>query len=88
MITKKDLIIEKYKIMIQQLNILLSIDIFPEFINCTDIVFYFNYNFLMIPHPPEKIEDILEINNIYLDDEEFGKVCDIIIDFLILLNNL
>ena len=86
--SKKDLIIEKYLLMKHQLKNKLAIDIFPEFINCTDIVFYFNYNFLMIQHPAEKIEDILQINNIYLDDEAFGIVCDIILEFLILLKAL
>ena len=36
----------------------------------------------------QAIDDILEINNIFLDDELFEKVCDIIIDFLILLKQL
>ena len=42
----------------------------------------------MIPHPAEKIEDILEINNIHLDDVMFDEVCGLIIDFLILLKEL
>ena len=36
----------------------------------------------------QAIDDILEINNIELDDEAFEKVCDIVIDFLILLKQL
>ena len=86
--TKKHIIIEKYLLMIQELNKILNVDIFPEFNNPIDILFYFQYNFLMVPHPAEKIEDILEINSICLDDEAFGIVCDIILDFLILLKTL
>jgi len=36
----------------------------------------------------EVIDNILEINNIEIDDEVFEKVCDIVIDFLILLKQL
>ena len=86
--TKKHIIIEKYLLMIQELNKILNVDIFPEFNNPIDILFYFQYNFLMVPHPAEKIEDILILNNIILEDDVFGLVCDIILDFIILLNNL
>ena len=86
--TKKVLIIEKYLLMVEQLRKILTIDIFPEFYDVIDILFYFNYNFLMVDHTAEKIEDILEINNISLDDNEFGIVCDIILDFIILLRSL
>ena len=34
------------------------------------------------------IDDILEINNIFLDYEVFEKVCDVVIEFIILLNQL
>ena len=86
--TKKHIIIEKYLLMIQELNKILNFDIFPEFNNPIDILFYFQYNFLMVPHPAEKIEDILILNHIILEDDVFGLVCDIILDFIILLNNL
>ena len=86
--TKKILIIEKYLSMVEELRKILLIDIFPEFYDVIDILFYFNYNFLMVDHTAEKIEDILEINNISLDDNEFGIVCDIIFDFIILLKTL
>ena len=88
MISKKQLIIRKYLLMVEQLRKILNVDIFPEFNNPIDIIFYFQYNFLMVPHPAEKIEDILILNNIILEDDVFGLVCDIILDFIILLNNL
>ena len=88
MSSKKSLIITKYLFMIQELKKILLIDIFPDLYDVVDILFYFNYNFLMIPHPAEKIEDILEINNIHLDDNVFDQVCGLIIDFLILLKEL
>ena len=88
MSSKKSLIIEKYILMVDKLRTILLIDIFPEFNNVIDILFYFNYNFLMIYHPAEKIEEILELNNIMLDDEAFGIVCDLINEFLFLLKFL
>ena len=87
---RKTLIIKEYFIMINKLKELGIINIFPDFNNVTDIIFYFSYNFIMdCQHVPERIEDILEINNYKIEsDEEFGKVCDIIINFLNLLNSL
>ena len=42
----------------------------------------------MVEHPPEKIEDLLLINNINLDDDTFGNVSEIIIEFLFLLQTI
>ena len=88
MITKKHLIIEKYLLMVKELKKILLIDIFPEFNDVVDILFYFQYNFMMVEHPPEKIEDLLLINNINLDDDTFGNVSEIIIEFLFLLQTI
>ena len=85
MVTKKKLIIEKYLLMVEQLRKILNVDIFPEFNDVVDILFYFQYNFMMVQHPPEKIEDLLEINNIKLDDNTFGDVSEIILEFIFLL---
>ena len=73
--TKKVLIIEKYLLMVEQLRKILTIDIFPEFYDVIDILFYFNYNFILVEHTAERIEDILQINNIQLEDNDFGNVC-------------
>ena len=54
MVTKKKLIIEKYLLMVEQLRKILNVDIFPEFNDVVDILFYFQYNFMMVQHPPEK----------------------------------
>ena len=64
MVTKKKLIIEKYLLMVEQLRKILNVDIFPEFNDVVDILFYFQYNFMMVQHPPEKIEDLLEKNKV------------------------
>lgn len=88
MITKKQLIIRKYLLMVEQLRKILNVDIFPEFYDVVDILFYFQYSFLMVQHPPEKIEDLLEINNIKLDDNTFGDVSEIILDFIFLLQTI
>ena len=88
MISKKQLIIRKYLLMVKQLKKILHVDIFPEMYDVVDILFYFQYSFMMVPHPPEKIEDLLEINNIKLDDNTFGDVSEIILDFIFLLQNI
>ena len=88
MISKKQLIIRKYLLMVEQLRKILNVDIFPEFYDVVDILFYFQYSFLMVQHPPEKIEDLLEINNIKLDDNTFGDVSEIILDFIFLLQTI
>ena len=88
MTTKKKLIIRKYLLMVEQLRKILNLDIFPEFYDVVDILFYFQYNFMMVPHPPEKIEDLLEINNIKLDDNTFGDVSEIIMEFIFLLQTI
>jgi hypothetical protein len=87
---RKSIIIKEYFIMINKLKELGIINIYPDFDNVTDIIFYFSYNFIMdCQHIPEKIEEILEINNYKIeDDNEFGKVCDIIINFINVLNSL
>ena len=43
---------------------------------------------MMVQHPPEKIEDLLEINNIKLDDNTFGDVTEIILEFIFLLQTI
>ena len=88
MTTKKQLIIKKYLLMVEQLRKILNLDIFPEFYDVVDILCYFQYNFMMVPHPPEKIEDLLEINNIKLDDNTFGDVSEIIMEFIFLLQTI
>ena len=74
--------------MVEQLRKILNFNIFPEFYDVVDIVFYFQYSFMMVQHPPEKIEDLLEINNIKLDDNTFGDVSEIILDFIFLLQTI
>ena len=87
---RKSIIIKEYFIMINKLKELGIINIYPDFDNVTDIIFYFSYNFVLnCNHIPEKIEETLEINNYKIeDDNEFGKVCDIIINFINVLNSL
>ena len=88
MTTKKSLIIIKYLKLVEEIKLITGKNIFPEFIDAVDIIFYFGYNFMKESEYCQVIDDILEINNIYLDDEVFEKVCDLVIDFIILLNQL
>ena len=88
--SRRSLIIRNYLTMIKKLKELSIINIFPDFDNVNDIIFYFSYNFVMdCQHIPEKIEDILELNSYKIEDDEyFGQVCDIIIEFINLLDSL
>jgi len=88
MISKKNLIIRQYLKMNNPLNNYIQQNIFPDFIDVVDLIFYFNYNFLDPSQYVQTIDNILEINKIEIDDEPFGKVCDLIIGFVNLLNRL
>jgi len=89
MVNKKSLIIEQYLKMIKDIETLIEKNIFPEFWDVIDIIFYFNYNFLKPDEDVQTIDNMLEINKIDIDDDDvFGRVCDIIIDFLNLLKSL
>jgi hypothetical protein len=88
MTTKKSLIIIKYLEVVDKIKLIIGKNIFPDFIDAIDIIFYFTYNFMNESGYCQTIDDILEINNIFLDDELFEKVCDIVIDFIILLKQL
>ena len=88
--SRRSIIIRGYLTMIKKLKELSIINIFPDFDNVNDIIFYFSYNFVFnCNHIPEKIEEILELNNYKIEDDEyFGQVCDIIIECINLLNSL
>ena len=88
MISKKNLIIRQYLEMNTQLNNYIQQNIFPDFIDVVDLIFYFNYNFLDPSQYVQTVDNILEINKIQIDDVLFEKVCDLIIDFLNLLKRL
>ena len=88
MVSKKTLIINSYLKMNEDIKNIIGKNIIPEFWDVIDILFYFNYNFLNPDKDVQTIDNMLEINNIDIDDDVFGKVCDIIIDFLNLLRSL
>ena len=88
MTTKKKFIYMQFLKLNNDLFVLTNKYIFPDFIDVIDILFYFSYNLLDPNKQIQVIDDILEINNVEIDDEHFGKVCDLIIDFVNLLNGL
>ena len=88
MITKRNLIISQYLQMKSQLNNYIQQNVFPDFTDVIDLIFYFNYNFIDQSQYVQTIDNILEINKIEIDDELFGKVCDSIIGFVNLLKRL
>ena len=71
-----------------QLNIYIQQNVFPDFTDVIDLIFYFNYNFIDQSQYVQTIDNILEINKIEIDDELFGQVCDSIIGFVNLLKRL
>ena len=88
MISKRKLIISQYLQMNSQLNNYIQQNVFPDFTDVIDLIFYFNYNFIDQSQNVQKIDNILEINKIEIDYELFGKVCDLIIGFVNLLKRL
>ena len=66
MITKKTLIIEKYLKMNEDIKIYINQNIFPEFNNVIDILFYFNYHFIKPNDDVQTVDDILFISNVSL----------------------
>ena len=88
MISKRKLIITEYLKMNNELINNIQQSIFPDFNDVIDLIFYFNYNFMVESQYVQTIDNILEINKIQIDDVLFEKVCDLIIDFLNLLKRL
>ncbi len=88
MISKRKLIITEYLKMNNELINYIQQSIFPDFNDVIDLIFYFNYNFMVESQYVQTIDNILEINKIQIDDLLFEKVCDLIIDFLNLLKRL
>ena len=88
MISKRNLIISQYLKMNSQLNNYIQQNVFPDFTDVIDLIFYFNYNFIDQSQYVQTIDNILEINKIEIDDELFGQVCDSIIGFVNLLKRL
>jgi len=88
MTTKKKFIYMQFLKLNNDLFVYTNKYIFPDFIDVIDILFYFSYNLLDPNKQIQVIDDILEINNVEVNDEHFGKVCDLIIDFVNLLNGL
>ena len=88
MISKRNLIIRQYLQMNSELNNYIQQNVFPDFTDVIDLIFYFNYNFIDQSQYVQTIDNILEINKIEIDDELFGQVCDSIIGFVNLLKRL
>ena len=63
MVSKKSLIIESYLKMNEDIKTLIKKNIFPEFWDVIDILFYFSYNFLKPDDDVQTIDNMSEINN-------------------------
>lgn len=90
MTTRKQLIIQKYTELQQQLKpYLKDISILPslEDIDISDLVFYFTLTF-QTNNYKETIRDLLQINSIKLHETDFNSVYDIIMPFVIWFKEL
>ena len=61
MVSKKHLIIESYLIMNKDINSCIGKNIFPEFWDIKDVLFYFHYNILKPSDDVQAIDNIIEI---------------------------
>ena len=92
-ITRKDLIIDKYLLLKEDLkNFVVDDSVFPSLNNyeLSDIIFGLNYYF---PKGGENnyvdtIERLMRDKNININDNDFSDVVNIIIDFINFLNNI
>ena len=89
-LTRKDLIIEKYKELKNQLQEYIDDSLFPniEDIDITDIIFYLNFYF---PKNKESgyittIENLLK--PVDINDNDISTVTNLIIDFITFLSNI
>jgi hypothetical protein len=85
-LTRKQLITEKYSLLIQQLTEtgLLSNDLFPSLddIEVSDLIFFFQVSFPDSKHYVASIEDLLDCKEIKLKPKDKTKVINIILPFL------
>ena len=93
MTTRRDLIIDKYKKLEEELKTVITDDIFPdiETIDLADIIFLLTFIFLGIDTVGEyerKIDEIMESKNIVTTDENRRLMFPKIIKFICWLKNL
>ena len=77
MISKKNLIINQYLHMNTQLNNYIQQNIFPDFIDVVDFIFYFNYNFLDPSQYAQTVDNILDINKIQYRLDQYFQLMEI-----------
>ena len=92
-ITRKDLIIDKYLILKNDLkNFVVDESIFPSLNNyeLSDIIFGLIYYFTKGSENnyADTIERLMKDKNININDNDFSDVVNIIIDFINFLNNI
>lgn len=91
-ITRKQLITEKYSLLIQQLTDtgLMGGELFPslEDIEVSDLIFFFQIQFPDSDKYTSAIEDLLDCKSIRLKPKDKTKVINIILPFLELFRNI
>ena len=92
MTTKKDLLIHMYQYLKTELEVYIDGSLFPSLddYDITDIVLYLN---LYFPKGKKEeyintIEKLMNQKQIELNDDDFSKATNLIIDFINFLNNL
>lgn len=91
-LTRKQLITEKYSLLIEQLTDtgLLGDDLFPNLddIEVSDLIFFFQLQFPDSDKYTSAIEDLLECKEVRLKPKDKAKVVSIILPFLELFRNI
>ena len=90
--TKKDLITENYLVLKSSLEQYIESNLFPSLddYEITDIIYYLN---LYFPKNQEEeyintIENLIKQKNVYITDNDFTIVVNLILDFINFLNNI
>lgn len=90
--SRRDLIVEKYYLLLKKLQHtnLFNIDILPslENIDVVDLIFYFQLIFPNSDKYKEAIDDVFESHSVVLKQYEKNKIYDIIIPFLELFRKI
>ena len=82
MTSKKKVIVEHYLKMNKDIECYIGKNIFPEFWDIKDVLFYFHDNFLKPSDDVQAIDNILEICRVDIDDDKFCDVSEIIMEFI------
>ena len=86
MTTRKELFVEKYELLYNNLTKIINTDFFPDIkdVDFLDLIFLLNFTFKDTTNENFKktIDDLLMIYNIKLDDIELSKIYPLLFEFI------